>query len=268
MLNNLLSIQKLSFSYYKKLILNNVNFSINNGEILGLLGPNGAGKTTFFKLLSGFLKIQHGNIFFKNTIIGKPGKCIKSKFRAILGVVFQECSLDNKITTIENLKFSGKIYGLKGERLNNLITESIKTFGLTTQKDVKVKKLSGGMKKRLELARAMLHNPQLLLLDEPTVGLDEKWRKIFLNKLKRTSNSGLSAIISTHRLDEAENCNRLLVIHKGKILLICTPDELKAKVSNDKLLIRINQNISKIEINNNIKKLNNHFSLRYLKFFL
>ncbi len=266
MSNNLLKVENLGFSYSQKSILNDVSFTLNQGEILGLLGPNGVGKTTIIKLLTGFFKLQQGSVFFKDCEIGWAGSCISADFRATLGVVFQECSLDSKISANENLKLSGQIYGLNGVELDKLVNESLNLFGLNEQDKIKTKKLSGGMKRRLELARAMLHKPQILLLDEPTVGLDENWRRLFFSQLQGLSSAGLSTLISTHRLDEAEYCHRLLVMHKGKVLLSCTPDELKSKVSDDRLSLSINSSISSVDIANKVISLNNHFSpLKFMK---
>src|SRR3989338_10305974 len=180
-MSSMIEVRDLSYDYGQRKALKNLSFSVKPNEIFGVLGPNGSGKTTLFKLLStGLLKKGSGEI-----VIG--GETVPSKQRKRLGVVFQDPSLDKKLTIRENLRHQGHLYGLCGNKLQQKSEELLKTVGLLDRADEKIETLSGGLKRRAEIAKSLLHDPQILLLDEPTTGLDPGARKdlwLYLEKLK------------------------------------------------------------------------------------
>ncbi|MBH1989095.1 MAG: ABC transporter ATP-binding protein [Myxococcaceae bacterium] len=213
-----LVVNQLSYSYRKNIVLDSVSFEVKRGEIVGLLGVNGAGKSTLFRLLTGILRLQSGEILF-------DGQPLDRWVRRKLGAVFQECSLDPKLTGRENLILAAALYG-KTEVPNFLP-------GVDLLRPVK--ELSGGMKRKLELARVFLHEPSIALLDEPTSGLDLKAFEDFWENLRQ---SQVTALVNTHKVEEAERCDRLLILHHGKIIVSETPEELKRRVESEPEVIR------------------------------
>jgi len=232
-----LEIKNLSFSYASKknkdLILNNLNLEVKQNQIVGLLGRNGAGKSTLFNLLTGLLESQSGDIKFVK--------------REELGVVFQNPSLDKNLTALENLNLSAKIYGLdknlikiRAEKYLDLV--GLKEFVLD-KKNQKIKTFSGGMKRRLELARAFMHAPKFLLMDEPSTGLDEAGVRDYWGILKTLQREHRTTIfLTTHRVDEAARCDRLLILHNGQIIADETPSRFCSRVSEDQIKIKFKQN--------------------------
>lgn len=247
-LDHILEVTDLCFEYPAKKVLKNINFSLNFGEIVGLLGPNGAGKTTIFRLLAGFFKLQTGMLRSRGEVVAQKGTFSKAAFRSQIGVVFQESSLDSKVSAFQNLYFSGALYGVLRHELASRVNEALQFAGLFEQAKLNCKKFSGGSKRRLELARAMIHRPSLLLLDEPTNGLDEVWRRKFWRDLDNRRKKGMSVLLSTHRIDEAENCDRLLVMHNGEIIENSTPEKLKANIKGDTISMKTSIRIDEPEI--------------------
>jgi ABC-2 type transport system ATP-binding protein len=233
-----LEVKDISYSYKNLLVLNGISIAISPGEIVGLLGVNGAGKSTLFKLISGLYFLQKGSIFFKSSLCARPGFCVSQLMRAQMGVVFQECSLDAKLSAKANLRLSGLLYGLTTSQISLKSESELAEFGLNEVANDPVKTFSGGMKRKLELLRAMLHDPSFLLMDEPSAGLDQDgfhrfWEKIFLNRQV----NGLTVLVATHRSEEAEKCDRLLVLHNGKLITSKSPAELKSCVQGDRVCL-------------------------------
>jgi ABC-2 type transport system ATP-binding protein len=224
----------LGFSYGDREALNDVTFAIARGEIFGFLGPNGGGKTTLFKLLSTLAPIQTGSArLFGHDLAGDTGAV-----RRRLGVVFQHPSLDGKLTVGENLAAHGHLYGISGARLRERSGAMLERLGLTPRARDRVETLSGGLQRRVELAKALLHEPELLLLDEPSTGLDPSARREFWNYLQHLrEHDGVTVVLTTHYMEEAERCDRIGIMHQGKLVAIAPPNELKSEVGGDVIVI-------------------------------
>jgi ABC-2 type transport system ATP-binding protein len=224
----------LGFRYGDREALNDVTFAIARGEIFGFLGPNGGGKTTLFKLLSTLAPIQTGSArLFGHDLAGDTGAV-----RRRLGVVFQHPSLDGKLTVGENLAAHGHLYGISGARLRKRSGAMLERLGLTPRQRDRVETLSGGLQRRVELAKALLHEPELLLLDEPSTGLDPSARREFWNYLQHLrEHDGVTVVLTTHYMEEAERCDRIGIMHQGKLVAIAPPNELKSEVGGDVIVI-------------------------------
>ncbi|MBR6355935.1 MAG: ABC transporter ATP-binding protein [Alphaproteobacteria bacterium] len=203
----------------------NISFEIKRGEIFGLLGPNGAGKSTTFKMLCGLAKPTSGQGFILNTdMIEKPEAA-----RAYLGYMAQKFSLFATLSVMQNLKFFSGIYGLRGEQRENRIKKMIEVFELSPYLKQQAGNLPLGFKQRLALACAIMHNPPILFLDEPTSGVDPLTRREFWNHINSMVEKGVTVMVTTHFMDEAEYCDRIALIYQGQAIKIGTPDELKNK---------------------------------------
>ena len=230
-----LDARALGFRYGDRQALGDVTFSIARGEIFGFLGPNGGGKTTLFKLLSTLVPIQSGSArMFGHDLAGETGAV-----RRRLGVVFQHPSLDGKLTVGENLAAHGHLYGITGRRLRERIAAMLERLRLSARERDLVETLSGGLQRRVELAKALLHEPELLLLDEPSTGLDPAARREFSNYLEHLrEHEGVTVVLTTHYMEEAERCDRIGMLHQGKLVAIALPGELKSEVGGDVIVIR------------------------------
>ncbi len=221
--------ENLSFSYSgsgKKIeALKGLGFSIQKGHITGLLGPNGSGKSTTFKILSTQLTPSSGEAW----VGGYSVLHQRAQVRQSMGVTFQSPSLDPLLTVEENLNIQATLYGLNGEDSRRRIDELINEFSLNEKRHEYVKHLSGGLARRAELAKTLLANPQLLLLDEPTTGLDPVARADFWKSLRALKQKGLSVFITTHLMEEAEECDELLILSDGKLLAQASPYQLKSE---------------------------------------
>jgi len=203
--------------------VNPLNLSIQKNEIFGLLGPNGAGKTTLISMLCGLIKPTAGTIEIKQLNYRKN----KIQIQNLIGVVPQEYALYPTLTAFENLMYFGAMYGLKGEDLKNKIKESLKTLGLTRFTDKKVKTFSGGMKRRVNLIAGTLHKPEILFLDEPTVGVDVQSKNVIIQHLKQLNNEGTTIVYTSHHMLEAEEfCTDVAIIDDGNIIARGHPEKL------------------------------------------
>lgn len=203
--------------------INNLSLSIPAGEIFGLLGPNGAGKTTTLSILCGFMKKDSGSI----TINGWSVEDEPNKIRKIIGLVPQEIALYESLTAYENLRFLGNMYGLKGRSLERRIDDLLILMGLENNRKKMVKNFSGGMKRRLNLIAGILHEPAILFLDEPTVGVDVQSRKVILEHLKKLNREGTTIIYTSHYMEEAELlCSSVAIIDLGEIIVQGKPMDL------------------------------------------
>ena len=229
-----IEIKNLSHAYQTRLALERVSLSVSCGEVFGLLGPNGSGKTTLFKILSTLMPITSGTV----RVLGYDLTTEVKAVRSLLGVVFQHPGLDGKLTVFENLRHHGHLYGLAGKSLRHRISELLERFGVADRAKERVERLSGGLQRRVEIAKAMLHSPRVLLLDEPTSGLDVVARlqlSEYLGALAATEN--ILVLLTTHLLDDAETCSRTGILNAGKLVAVGAPDELRAQVSGDVILI-------------------------------
>jgi len=224
----------ISFSYEERPALRDVSFSIARGELFGLLGPNGGGKTTLFKLLSTLVPLQSGTA----SILGHDLAQESSALRRRIGVVFQHPSVDGLLTVAENLAHHGRLYGISGTPLKDRIAAILPRLGLDQRADDLVQTLSGGLKRRVELAKALLHRPELLILDEPSTGLDPAARRDFFGHLEHLrDHEGVTVVLTTHQMEEAERCDRIGILHQGRMVAIAQPGELKAQVGGDVVAI-------------------------------
>ncbi len=257
----MLNARHLAFEFKGRKVLEDVSFDVNHGEIVGCLGINGAGKSTLFRLLSGIYCLQQGEIAFRGQQVARAGVCVSGVMRAHMGVVFQEPSVDQKLSAYMNLFLAGRLFSLGGHKLVARIDEMLTLVNLSTRALEQVKTFSGGMKRRLELARAMLHEPQFLLMDEPSAGLDAEGFHRFWGLVEGLREQrGLSAFVATHRIDEAERCDRLIVLHEGKIIAEGTPGELKARVQGDRITLTLRENCAPEERTACVKVLQERFA--------
>jgi ABC-2 type transport system ATP-binding protein len=227
----MIEIKNLSKSFAKKPIIKNVSLRVGKAEAVCLLGPSGAGKTTLIRLVSGAIKADEGEITINNL------KVPSMKLYATMGFMPQSDALYNDLTGLDNLGFFGGLYGLKGKALKERAFEVLKLLDLFEDKDKSVSAYSGGMKKRLSLAVALLHKPQFLLLDEPTVGIDPILRQEIWQQFHQLQSEGVTLIVSTHVMDEAAKCGRTALIYEGEIV---------ADDETEKLLERTNGNIEEL----------------------
>ena len=230
-MNNIaVEINNLAHSYGKQRALGGVSFAVMRGEIFGLLGPNGGGKTTLFRILSTSFPPTSGDA----AIFGQDVRTQADQVRRRIGVVFQSPSLDKKLTVRENLMHHGHIYGLRGTGLKNRMTEMMERLGVADRADAIVETLSGGLQRRVELAKGLLHRPELLILDEPCIGLDPGARRdlwLYLQRLR--DKEGVTILLTTHLIDEADRCDRVLILNLGVVVAMGTPDALKDEIGGD-----------------------------------
>ena len=219
-------------SYGQRMALNKVDIKIEPGEFVALLGPNGAGKTTLFQLLTGLFVADAGTIRIAGVNINKNAV----PALAGIGVVFQQPTLDLDLTVTENLRFHANLHGIVGAEAKLRITEELLRLKLSDRADERARALSGGQRRRIELARALLHHPKFLLMDEPTVGLDPGSRSDLLAYVLDLKHERKMAVLwASHLVDEAEKADRVIVLHKGQVLETGTPQELIERTGSDSL---------------------------------
>jgi ABC-2 type transport system ATP-binding protein len=240
-----LSVRGLSHSYGGLHAVDNISFDIKKGQVFSFLGPNGAGKTTTINLLITLLPIQQGKV----TIAGYDVQTQKDQVRRSIGVVFQDQRLDRDLTVWETLDFHGKIYSIPKEVRKQRISELLELVELIDKKDEYTKKLSGGMKRRLEIARGLLVQPTVLFLDEPTIGLDTQTRQRIWSYIKRVKQKGVTVLLTTHYMDEADqNSDVVCIIDKGKIIANGTPEQLKRSLNRDCIQVQTDDNCKAYEL--------------------
>lgn len=232
------SVQQLHTSYTspsgKRVVLDDVSFDVGHGEIFGLLGPNGSGKTTLFKILSTLLKPSSGEARINDEdVLENP-----AAIRRSIGVVFQNPSLDKKLTVKENLIYQGHLHGISGTALQNRADELLKLLNLADRKNDLVEQLSGGLARRLEIAKGLLHKPAVLLMDEPSTGLDPGARRDLWAHLFDLKKQGLGILLTTHLIEEGDRCDRVSILSHGKMVASGTPDALKKKIGGDVISIQ------------------------------
>jgi len=229
-----ISVQNLVHRYEERTALNGVSFDVRPAELFGLLGPNGSGKTTLFRILSTLMVPSAG----RATIMGCDVAQEPARVRRQIGVVFQAQSVDAKLTAYENLWHQGHLYGMRGSSLQNRIEEILSRVGLADRAGEKVESFSGGMQRRIELAKGLLHHPGVLLLDEPTTGLDPGARRDLWQYLQMLRDEEhVSVLVTTHLMEEAERCDRLAILSEGNIVALGTPEELKSEIGGDVILL-------------------------------
>lgn len=216
-----ITLNNVNISFSKQEVLKDISFKVNKGEILGILGPSGSGKTTLIKAIVGMIESNKGEV----EVLGMKMPSLKASDK--IGYMAQADALYDDLSALDNLLFFGELYGLKGEKAKKKSFELLKLVRLDENIRKKVSYFSGGMKRRLSLAIALIHEPEILILDEPTVGIDPVLRREFWHEFERIREGGTTIILTTHVMDEAEHCDRLALIREGKIIALETPDLLK-----------------------------------------
>jgi len=247
-MNNIIEVKNLTKQFNGLTAVDHVSFEVKKGEIFGFLGPNGAGKSTTINMLSTLLIPTEGEA----TINSFNVLTQRDDVRKSIGLVFQDPSLDDRLTAEENLRFHAKLYGVPKEEYKKRMEEVLHLVDLWDRKEGIIKTFSGGMKRRLEIARGLVHYPQVLFLDEPTLGLDPQtrahlWEYILRLKKERA----MTIFMTTHYMNEAENCDRIAIIDYGKIVALDTPVNLKKQVGGDIISMTSNQ---KAELKNELEK--------------
>ncbi len=255
---NIIEIKDLEKSFKKIKAVDYVNIEVKQGEILGILGPNGAGKSTTISMIASLVSPDNGQILFRGKNILKHLGILRKS----LGLVPQEVALYPDLSALENLKFFGKLYNLKGQELQKRVEEVIELMELKDRAKDKVKTYSGGMKRRVNIGAALLHNPEILIMDEPTVGIDPQSRNYILQTVKDLSAKGITIIYTSHYMEEVEFlCDRIYIMDYGKIIACGTKDYLKGLIDkHDTVEINtrgLNNNfIDELKNNNKIKHIN------------
>ncbi len=229
-----ISVHNLVHRYESRTALNGVSFEVRPAELFGLLGPNGSGKTTLFRILSTLMIPTSG----KALVMGFDAAQDSASVRREIGVVFQAQSIDPKLTAYENLWHQGHLYGLRGALLKRRVGEILARVGLADRAKERVETFSGGMQRRIELAKGLLHRPGVLLLDEPTTGLDPGARRDLWQYLQiLRDEEHVSVLVTTHLMEEAERCDRLAIMSEGNLVALGTPAELKSEIGGDVILL-------------------------------
>jgi ABC-2 type transport system ATP-binding protein len=229
-----ISVENVVHRYENRAALNGVSFEVRPAELFGLLGPNGSGKTTLFRILSTLMLPTAGRAL----VMGFDAAKDPDRLRREIGVVFQAQSVDPKLTAYENLWHQGHLYGLRGTALGQRVGEILSRVGLADRAKERVETFSGGMQRRIELAKGLLHHPAVLLLDEPTTGLDPGARRDLWQYLQiLRDEEHVSVLVTTHLMEEAERCDRLAIMNEGNLVALGTPTELKSEIGGDVVLL-------------------------------
>ena len=229
-----IQIENISYSYAGRQALRELSLDVRPGEIFAILGPNGGGKTTLFRLLSTLIPLQAGEA----AIFGDSLRTRTAEIRQRIGVVFQAPSLDRKLTVLENIRHQAALYGLFGGELRTRERQMLEQFALTDRANELTEKLSGGLRRRVELAKGLIHRPRLLLLDEPSTGLDPGARSDLWQYLRRLREEhGVTIVLTTHFLDEADSADRIAILNAGELVALDTPESLRRQVGGDSISI-------------------------------
>jgi ABC-2 type transport system ATP-binding protein len=236
---NVIEVNNLEHKYGDLKAVDNISFTVRKGEIFSFLGPNGAGKSTVINILTTLRKIQKGEAKVNGYDVAKESKAVRKS----IGIVFQMMCLDYEMTVVENLEYHGRIYSMTKEERKKRINELIKLTDLESKRDVLVKDLSGGMKRRLELARGLMTKPAVLFLDEPTVGFDIQTRLRMWEYLRSIKKQGTTIFLTTHYMEEADQLSdRISIIDHGKIITTGTGSELKNQIGKDIIYLETSDN--------------------------
>lgn len=230
----MIEVQNLTHRYGDRVALSGVSFQVQKGEIFGLLGPNGGGKSTLFRILSTMMVPSGGHaVLAGHDVVKEP-----AEVRRHVGVVFQTQSLDKALTVEENLRSQGHLHGLSGAKLRERMEYAMQQLGLADRRKDLVDTLSGGLRRRVEIAKALLHRPQVLLMDEASTGLDPAARRDLSRHVENLrTNEGVTILLTTHILEEADRCDRLVLLHQGNIVAQGTPAELRSRIGGDVVIL-------------------------------
>ncbi len=231
----MIEVRELTHRYGDRLALSKISFNVKQGEIFGLLGPNGGGKSTLFRILSTMMVPTSGRALLAgHDVVKEP-----AEVRRRVGVVFQTQSLDKALTVEENLRSQGHLHGLSGAVLRERMEYAMQQLGLGDRRKDLVDTLSGGLKRRVEIAKALLHRPQVLLMDEASTGLDPAARRDLSRHVENLrTKEGVTILLTTHILEEADRCDRLVLLHQGNIVAQGTPNELRSRIGGDVVVLQ------------------------------
>ncbi|MBI2923714.1 MAG: ATP-binding cassette domain-containing protein [Planctomycetes bacterium] len=229
-----IDVRALERSFGERKALAGVTFDVRAGEIFGLLGPNGGGKTTLFRILATLLPPTRGTA----TVLGHDVAADSAAVRREIGVVFQATSTDKKLTSLENLVHQGHMYGMSGASLHRRAAELLERFGVADRAGEYTETLSGGLRRRVEIAKGLLHSPRVLLLDEPSAGLDPAARRDLRNVLASLKKDGTTVLITTHFMEEGAMCDRVAILDLGKVVALGKPEALSAESGTDVISIQ------------------------------
>ncbi|MDS1003041.1 ABC transporter ATP-binding protein [Clostridium sporogenes] len=231
-MKNIIEVKSLEKSYKNKKVVKGISFNVKQGEILGFLGPNGAGKSTTINILSTILKSDKGEVKF----LGEKSTEDIMKIKRNIGVVPQDLAIYEEISAERNVRFFASLYGLRGKKLDKNVKETLEFVGLYDKRLDKPKTYSGGMKRRLNIACAIAHNPKLIIMDEPTVGIDPQSRNHILNSIKKLQKRGATILYTTHYMEEVEEiADRIIIIDHGTIIAEGTKEELKKNIEDERV---------------------------------
>jgi ABC-2 type transport system ATP-binding protein len=229
-----IQVQNLTHRYGDRTALASVSFDVREGEIFGLLGPNGGGKSTLFRILSTMMVPTEGRALIAGQDVARNSSAV----RRAVGVVFQTQSLDKALTVEENLRAQGHLHGLSGATLRDRMESAMERLGLGDRRKDLVDTLSGGLRRRVEIAKALLHRPKVLLMDEASTGLDPAARRDLSRHIELLRDrEGVTILLTTHILEEADRCDRLILLHQGKIVAQGSPRELRARIGGDVVVL-------------------------------
>lgn len=231
----MIEVRNLTHKYGDRTALSNVGFDVRKGEVFGLLGPNGGGKSTLFRILTTMMTPDSGTASIAGNDVVKQAAAV----RRSIGVVFQTQSLDKALTVEENLRAQGHLHGLSGADLNDRMLWAMDRLSLTDRRKELVGALSGGLRRRAEIAKALLHRPPVLLMDEASTGLDPAARRDLSRNIEQLRDGdGVTVLLTTHILEEAERCDRLILLHQGKVVTSGSPGQLRARIGGDVVVLQ------------------------------
>jgi len=262
-MTNVIETNKLTRKFNGVTAVDSINLQIRKGELFGLLGPNGAGKTTTLSMLSTIRRPTSGTA----RVNGFDVNTQQDEVRNSIGIVFQDPSLDDELTAYENLDFHAMLYGMPADQRIERIKEVLELVELSEKRNEQVKRFSGGMKRRLEIARGLIHHPKVLFLDEPTLGLDPQTRRNIWDHIREMNKSeDVTVVITTHYMEEADSlCDRVAVIDQGKIIALDSPDKLKHSLGGDIISLEADAgllpHLKKIKNIKKIKRMNGEMSI-------
>jgi ABC-2 type transport system ATP-binding protein len=231
-----IEVENLTHRYGERTALHNVSFAVDRGEIFGLLGPNGGGKSTLFRILSTMMAPSEGRALVGGCDVVRDRAAVRRQ----IGVVFQTQSLDKALTVEENLRAQGHLHGLSGALLRDRMEHAMSQLGLKDRRKDVVETLSGGLRRRVEIAKALLHRPPVLLMDEASTGLDPAARRDLTRHVERLRDEeGVTILLTTHVLEEADRCNRLVLLHRGEVVTEGSPQALRARIGGDVVVLEV-----------------------------
>ncbi len=232
-------IEEVSHRYGDRMALEDIALQAHSGEILGLLGPNGSGKTTLFRILSSLLLPTRGRVCVDGLEVTRH----RDEARRRLGVVFQSPSLDRELSAEENLRHHGHLYGLRGAELTGRIEQILRRFDLLDRRHERVRRFSGGMRRKVEIAKGLLTQPRVLILDEPSTGLDLPARDELFRMLQQVRDEGVAVLMTTHLMEEADRCDRLAILDQGRLVTTGSPAELRSRMEGQIVTLQVDQPI-------------------------